>query len=63
VATQEQNSGAVNLAEYCLAPAAICFDAGAYGLSPDAAGRADPHHARWRGAPCPGGELRAGGRP
>jgi (R,R)-butanediol dehydrogenase/meso-butanediol dehydrogenase/diacetyl reductase len=41
------------LAEYCLAPAAICFDAGAYGLTPDAAALAQPMaiavHAARRG--------------
>lgn len=41
------------LAEYCLAPADICFDAGALGLTPDAAALAQPMaiavHAARRG--------------
>jgi (R,R)-butanediol dehydrogenase/meso-butanediol dehydrogenase/diacetyl reductase len=41
------------LAEYCLSPADICFDAGAYGLEPDAAALAQPMaiavHAARRG--------------
>jgi (R,R)-butanediol dehydrogenase/meso-butanediol dehydrogenase/diacetyl reductase len=41
------------LAEFCVAPADICFDAGAYGLGPDAAAMAQPMaiavHAARRG--------------
>jgi (R,R)-butanediol dehydrogenase/meso-butanediol dehydrogenase/diacetyl reductase len=48
------------LAEHVIAPASICFDAGAYGLGPDAAAMAQPMaiavHAARRGRVA-GGEL------